>query len=111
MEPREVIEVTTGVWVVTSRLYQTTSTIVARDGKALLIDPAWTPDELEGLAATGVVGAPISGYGCPGLSRLAQGVAIQASRDVDVIAQAARERMRTHREPSRESTPGPSLQR
>ena len=32
---------------------------------------------LEGLAATGVVGAPISGYGCPGLSRLAQGVAIQ----------------------------------
>ena len=52
MEPREVIEVTTGVWVVTSRLYQTTSTIVARDGKALLIDPAWTPDELEGLAAT-----------------------------------------------------------
>lgn len=32
---------------------------------------------LDGLAATGVVGAPISGYGCPGLSRLAQGVAIQ----------------------------------
>lgn len=41
----------------------------------------------------------------------AQGVAIQASRDVDVIAQAARERMRTHREPSRESTPGPSMPR
>lgn len=52
MEPREVIEVTAGVWVVTSRLYQTTSTIVAWDDKALLIDPAWTPDELEGLAAT-----------------------------------------------------------
>lgn len=32
---------------------------------------------LDGLAATGVVGAPITGYGCPGLSRLAQGIAIQ----------------------------------
>jgi len=32
---------------------------------------------LDGLAATGVVGAAISGYGCPGLSRLAQGIAIR----------------------------------
>lgn len=52
MAKRELIEVTDGVWVANSRLYQTASTIVARKGKALLIDPAWTPDELGGLADT-----------------------------------------------------------
>ncbi|MHA2789661.1 acyl-CoA dehydrogenase family protein [Corynebacterium sp. S7] len=47
-----------------------------------VIDVYWERAEfpyelLDGLAATGVVGAAISGYGCPGLSRLAQGIAIQ----------------------------------
>jgi hypothetical protein len=52
MAPREVSEVTPGVFVATSRLYQTSSTLVTKDGKALLVDPAWTPDELVGLAET-----------------------------------------------------------
>ncbi len=52
MPKRELLELTTEVWVTTSRLYQTASTIVAKDGRALLIDPAWTPDELKGLADT-----------------------------------------------------------
>jgi len=52
MQPRDVVEITTGVWVATSSLYQTTSTLIAREGGALLVDPAWTPDELEGLAVT-----------------------------------------------------------
>lgn len=47
---RELVYVTDGVWVATSRNYATTSTIVARGGNALLIDPAWEPDELTGLA-------------------------------------------------------------
>lgn len=47
---RELMLVTTGVWVATSRNYSTTSTIVARDGRALLIDPAWDVDELISLA-------------------------------------------------------------
>jgi len=46
---RELTLVTEGVWVATSRLYQTASTLVAAGRKALLIDPAWTPDELIGL--------------------------------------------------------------
>ncbi|OLT21269.1 hypothetical protein BJF81_15490 [Ornithinimicrobium sp. CNJ-824] len=41
----------------------------------------------------------------------AQSVAIQASRDVEVISLAARDRMRIHREPSRDSTAGPSMPR
>ncbi len=52
MPERELFELTPDVWVATSRLYQTASTIVAKAGKALLIDPAWTPDELEDLADT-----------------------------------------------------------
>jgi glyoxylase-like metal-dependent hydrolase (beta-lactamase superfamily II) len=52
MPPRDLIEVMNGVWVATSRLYQTSSTLVTTDGTALLVDPAWTPAELEGLAAT-----------------------------------------------------------
>ena len=48
--PRELVNVTEGVWLATSRNYATTSTIVARDGRALLIDPAWEIDELTGLA-------------------------------------------------------------
>lgn len=47
---RELMELTDDVWVATSRNYSTTSTIVARDGLALLVDPAWDVDELSSLA-------------------------------------------------------------
>lgn len=47
---RKLAQITDDVWVATSRNHTTTSTIVARDGRALLIDPAWEPDELTGLA-------------------------------------------------------------
>lgn len=40
-----------------------------------------------------------------------QTVTTQASRGVDVIAQAARDRMRIYREPFRDSTAGPSMPR
>ena len=44
------IEVADGVLVATSRVMSTTSTVLFRDGEALLIDPAWMPDELDALA-------------------------------------------------------------
>ncbi|MFF8186888.1 MBL fold metallo-hydrolase [Microbacterium sp. NPDC016588] len=44
-------EVAPGVLVATSRVMQTTSTVVVEGGRALLIDPAWMPDELDALAA------------------------------------------------------------
>ena len=44
--------------VATSRRELTTSTVVVADGRALMIDPAWEPDELADLAA-GLVGAGI----------------------------------------------------
>lgn len=44
-------EVAPGVLVATSRIMQTTSTVVVASGRALLIDPAWMPDELDALAA------------------------------------------------------------
>ncbi|HEY5878769.1 MAG TPA: MBL fold metallo-hydrolase [Nakamurella sp.] len=40
-----------GVAVLTSRRQATTSTVVVADGRALVVDPAWDPDELAGLAA------------------------------------------------------------
>jgi len=40
-----------GVAVVTSRREATTSTVVVADRRALVVDPAWDPDELAGLAA------------------------------------------------------------
>ncbi|MBW4040862.1 MAG: MBL fold metallo-hydrolase [Acidobacteria bacterium] len=41
-----------GIWIATSRRWRTTSTVVLGPNReALLVDPAWTPDELEGLAA------------------------------------------------------------
>jgi glyoxylase-like metal-dependent hydrolase (beta-lactamase superfamily II) len=44
-------EVTPSVFVSTSRRYMTTSTVVVSDhGRALLVDPAWDPDELDALA-------------------------------------------------------------
>jgi glyoxylase-like metal-dependent hydrolase (beta-lactamase superfamily II) len=52
MEPRQIAA---GVWVFTSRVMATTSVVVAGGQTAagrgaLLIDPAWEPDELEGIA-------------------------------------------------------------
>lgn len=44
------IEVADGVLVATSRVMSTTSTVLHGDGEALLIDPAWMPDELDALA-------------------------------------------------------------
>lgn len=48
---RELDEVAPGVLVATSREQTTTSTVLVSGGDALLIDPAWTPDELDALAA------------------------------------------------------------
>ena len=47
---RELIEVADGVLVATSRRYATTSTVVVTGDRAVLVDPAWDPDELAGLA-------------------------------------------------------------
>jgi len=47
---RELREVADGVLVATSRRYATTSTVVVRGDHAVLVDPAWDPDELAGLA-------------------------------------------------------------
>ena len=45
-------EVLPGVFVATARRDTTTSTVVVSDdGGAVLVDPAWDPDELDGLAA------------------------------------------------------------
>ena len=43
-------EVAPGVLIATSRRDTTTSSVVVHDGTALLVDPAWEPDELSGLA-------------------------------------------------------------
>jgi glyoxylase-like metal-dependent hydrolase (beta-lactamase superfamily II) len=48
---RSLREVAPGVLVATSRIMQTTSTVVVASGQALLIDPACMPDELDALAA------------------------------------------------------------
>lgn len=49
---RSLTPVCDDVWITTSRHYQTASTIIARGGRALLVDPAWDVDELEALAAS-----------------------------------------------------------
>jgi len=49
---RATVEVAPGVQVATSRRYATTSTIVTGHGEALLVDPTWDADELEGIADT-----------------------------------------------------------
>lgn len=49
---REVVEVARGIHVATSRRYATTTTLVTGGAEALLVDPAWDADELEGLAGT-----------------------------------------------------------
>lgn len=51
MPRRELVEVVDGVFVATSRTMLTTSTVVAHSGSALLVDPAWHPDELANLGA------------------------------------------------------------
>lgn len=44
------VEVTTGVWVATSRWYATTSTVLLDgSGGAVVVDPAFLPDELEAI--------------------------------------------------------------
>lgn len=50
MSGRELLEVAPGVFVATSARMSTTSTIVTRGRDALLIDPAWSDEELDGLA-------------------------------------------------------------
>jgi len=47
---RELREVADGVLVATSRRYATTSTVVVSGDQAVLVDPAWDPDELAALA-------------------------------------------------------------
>lgn len=49
---RALDEVADGVFVATSRRDTTTSTVAVRGGSALLVDPAWEPDELAALAGT-----------------------------------------------------------
>jgi glyoxylase-like metal-dependent hydrolase (beta-lactamase superfamily II) len=51
MTARELSLVTDGVWVATSRKDSTTSTVIVSAGHALVVDPAWEPDEITGLAA------------------------------------------------------------
>jgi glyoxylase-like metal-dependent hydrolase (beta-lactamase superfamily II) len=46
---REAVEVAPGVVVMTSGRYATTSTIVRRGTRALLVDPAWTVPELDAI--------------------------------------------------------------
>ena len=47
---RTLREVADGVFVATSELDLTTSTVLVSGDTALLIDPSWTPDELDGIA-------------------------------------------------------------
>jgi glyoxylase-like metal-dependent hydrolase (beta-lactamase superfamily II) len=57
MTMREPVEVAAGAFVFTSRREQTTSTVIIAAGppsdglRALLVDPAWEPDELAAIAA------------------------------------------------------------
>ncbi|QJW37072.1 MBL fold metallo-hydrolase [Cellulosimicrobium protaetiae] len=49
---RDLVEVVPGVWVATAEIWTTTSTVVvAPDGDVLVVDPAVTVAEVEGLAA------------------------------------------------------------
>ena len=47
---RETVEVASGVHVMTSRRFATTSTLIIADGEALVVDPCWDADELAGVA-------------------------------------------------------------
>ena len=49
---RDLVEVVPGVWVATAEIWTTTSTVVTTpDGRVLVVDPAVTVAEVEGLAA------------------------------------------------------------
>jgi glyoxylase-like metal-dependent hydrolase (beta-lactamase superfamily II) len=48
--PRTFVEVASGFWVCRSRRDLTNSVVVSRGAGALLVDPAWDPDELAGIA-------------------------------------------------------------
>ena len=50
--PERLVELCPGVWVATSRRYATTSTVLL-DGRggAVVVDPAWDPDELAAIPA------------------------------------------------------------
>jgi glyoxylase-like metal-dependent hydrolase (beta-lactamase superfamily II) len=50
MAERACVEVAPEVFVMTSTRYTTTSTVVRRAGRAVLVDPAWTVGELDSLA-------------------------------------------------------------
>ena len=47
---RAAVEVAPGVHVMTSRRYETTSTVVIAGDEALVVDPCWDADELAGVA-------------------------------------------------------------
>ena len=49
--PRRLGEVAPGVFVATSALCTTTTTVVVDRDRAMLVDPCWTPTELDDLAA------------------------------------------------------------
>ncbi len=49
MTSRPAVEIAPGVVVMTSSKYATTTTIVRRDRSVLLVDPAWTTSELDGI--------------------------------------------------------------
>ncbi len=49
VSPRPSVEIAAGVHVMTSSRYTTTTTIVCRGGGALLVDPAWTVTERDGI--------------------------------------------------------------
>lgn len=51
VQRRELIEVAGGVWVAMSQRDSTTSTVIVGGSGLLLVDPAWLPYELSGLAA------------------------------------------------------------
>ncbi len=52
MNLSRLVEVAAGVWVATSRRYATTSTVLLDGiGGAVVIDPAWDPDELAAIPA------------------------------------------------------------
>jgi glyoxylase-like metal-dependent hydrolase (beta-lactamase superfamily II) len=50
VSPEPFVPVAPGVLVATSRVMRTTSTLIVRDGRGVLVDPAWRPDELVALA-------------------------------------------------------------
>jgi glyoxylase-like metal-dependent hydrolase (beta-lactamase superfamily II) len=46
---RSFVEIAPGVLVGTAHKYVTTSTVIVRDGRAVIVDPAWTEADLDGI--------------------------------------------------------------